>query len=404
MGEPMEQNIGNRKTLKYQLRALILLVMVLVIYILQNYLPLSFRNSYLFLSILKPALWITVIVVGLSFPKTRPRGKVRLNDLLWWYTILFAAAYILVMLISGMLVGFGKSPYDHSLTGIVRNIITVFSYLIGREIVRDYLINNRANRNYLFNMFLVTILMTAVDLSVDNITQLRTKLDIVTHIGEIVLPELSNNIFASYLVLMGGPWLSVTYLGAQQCFYWFFPILPNIAGSTKAFIGTLCPFFSYLILQYIYSKEAKVNDDKHAQTENPIGWVLTSVISISIVWFAAGVFPVRPLVIATGSMEPVMYAGDMVLVKRVNAKDLKVGDIIQYKRDNVFIFHRIIEIVEEIDGTAYRTKGDNNTIPDPELVKTESIRGIVFYTIPKVGWPTLWLKSDKQVDRSTVEF
>lgn len=400
----MNQKINIKSSIKYHQAGFVLLSMAIVIYILQNYLPLSFRNSYLFLTVLKPVLWITVIITAMCLPKTKPLGKIRLNDLLWWYTVLLGIAYVLVMLIFGMFVGFGKSPYDHSVTGILKNTVLIFSYIVGRELVRDYLLNNRIDRNHFFNMILVTLFMLIIDLSVDNITQLRTKIDIVTHIGEVVLPELSMNILASYLVLMGGYALSTIYIGIQQCFYWFFPILPNIEGTIKAFIGTLCPFFSMLILQYVYNKAAKITDDKHSQTESPFGWVVTSIISISIVWFAAGVFPIRPLVVATGSMEPIMYAGDMVLVKRVNVKDLKVGDIVQYKKDNVFIFHRIIEIIEEIEGTFYRTKGDNNSVPDSELVKPESVRGIVFYTVPKIGWPTLWLKSDKRFDRSAVEF
>jgi signal peptidase I len=45
-----------------------------------------------------------------------------------------------------------------------------------------------------------------------------------------------------------------------------------------------------------------------------------------------------------------------------------------------------------------------NSIEDLELVSGKNIRGKVFCTIPKIGWPTLILKSDKNIDKKKVEF
>jgi hypothetical protein len=43
-------------------------------------------------------------------------------------------------------------------------------------------------------------------------------------------------------------------------------------------------------------------------------------------------------------MKPTAMAGDLVLVHPVDQKDLVVGDIIQYSRNNMLIFHRVKEI------------------------------------------------------------
>jgi len=181
--------------------------------------------------------------------------------------------------------------------------------------------------------------------------------------------------------------------------------LPNLTWIINTLIGTFCPFFSMMFLQYIYNKKARVIANSYTKDENPFGWIITSIISVSIVWFCVGVFPVRPLVIATGSMEPVIYAGDMVLVNKTEVDELKVGDIIQYEKDNIYIFHRIIDIVKEENEVKFQTMGDNNSVPDPELVKVENIKGKVVYTIPKAGWPTLLLKSrNNRVDRAKVQY
>jgi len=391
-------------TKKSHFRSLALLLIALAIYSIENFSPVFIISSTIFIYICKPVMWLFVILTVLSFPETKPFGKIRLNILLRWMTILLAGIYIMIMLLGGLVAGFGKSPYDHSAFGIATNAVFIFTVLIGRELVRNHLINSSKGRNYVFTLCMFVLLMTLINIPVNAFDNLKTKLDIIKFLGQKVLPELSLNIFATYLVYIGGPVLSIMYIGIKQCYYWFFPILPNLNWIMQTLIETLCPFFSFMFLQYIYSSEAKISNSNHAETKNPLGWILTCVISISIVWFSVGVFPVRPFVVATGSMEPVIYPGDMVLVKRIEMKDLKAGDIIQFRRENIYIFHRITGIIIDKKVAKYQTKGDNNKIADPELVIPEDIRGKVIYTIPKIGWPTLFLKSGSSADREKAEF
>jgi len=82
-------------------------------------------------------------------------------------------------------------------------------------------------------------------------------------------------------------------------------------------------------------------------------------------------------VIISGSMEPNINIGDMVIVRRQN--DYEVGDIVAY-RSNTPITHRI---VEKTPG-GYHTQGDANNAPDPEIEKSRVI-GKVVAVIPKIG-------------------
>ena len=85
--------------------------------------------------------------------------------------------------------------------------------------------------------------------------------------------------------------------------------------------------------------------------------------------------------------------------------NLKEGDVIQFKRDNILISHRITELVyDEEQGLLFRTKGDNNSSEDSELVKPQDLKGTIEYVVPKVGWPTLLIKSDKDIDLNIIEF
>lgn len=400
----MEVSILTNATRKSVWRSIFLLALVLFVYSFENFSPPEIRNNQMVTYIAKPVIWMLTAAAAACLPNAKPMGKSRLKELLKWLSFITSCIYILAMMLGGIIHGFGKSPFDHSLFGIAINMGYILSALAGREMVRSYLINNHKSRKHSLVIASVTIVMTLSSLPVNALENINSRLDIVSYIGGTVLPELSNNILASYLVYLGGPLLSIVYLGLQQCFYWLFPILPNLSWVTKGLIGTLCPVFSLMFLQYFYNREARLVKNNKTE-ESPIGWVLTSIISIAIVWFSVGVFPIRPYVIVTGSMEPMIYAGDMVIIRTLAPEELKLGDVVQYKSNEVFIFHRIIDIVEDKKkGTLYQTKGDNNTIADLELVKPQDIYGKVIYTIPKIGWPTMLIRGKEEEDREKFEY
>ena len=85
---------------------------------------------------------------------------------------------------------------------------------------------------------------------------------------------------------------------------------------------------------------------------------------------------------ATGSMSPTIEKGDIVFVKI--GEQAKEKDIITYKKDNVFITHRIIKI----DGESIIAKGDNNNTQDKPITK-DAILGKVVFTINNVE---IWKK------------
>lgn len=113
-------------------------------------------------------------------------------------------------------------------------------------------------------------------------------------------------------------------------------------------------------------------------------------------------------VVVSGSMEPVFYRGDIVIVEKTNflgiqefnPNDAQVGDIVVYNAQwfpNPVI-HRIINVTE-VNGSKYFViKGDNNPSPDPYLVSPSQITERVVtigdqpFIIPKIGYITIWLK------------
>ena len=75
--------------------------------------------------------------------------------------------------------------------------------------------------------------------------------------------------------------------------------------------------------------------------------------------------------VSTGSMAKTLNIYDIILVKIT--KEVEVGDIITYKKDNELITHRIMEI----NGNELTTKGDANNTEDEEITKEAIIGKVV---------------------------
>jgi len=85
----------------------------------------------------------------------------------------------------------------------------------------------------------------------------------------------------------------------------------------------------------------------------------------------------------TGSMEPAIPVGSVVVIKLANPENLKIGDIICFQLSQpTSITHRIINITSQ----GFITKGDANEDPDQWTVKKENVIGKAIFTIPYIGY------------------
>ena len=74
----------------------------------------------------------------------------------------------------------------------------------------------------------------------------------------------------------------------------------------------------------------------------------------------------------TGSMAPTIEKGDIVIIKI--GDEIRENDIITYKKNNVLITHRIMNI----DGDTIIAKGDYNNTEDDPITKSQVIGKTVF--------------------------
>ena len=113
-------------------------------------------------------------------------------------------------------------------------------------------------------------------------------------------------------------------------------------------------------------------------------------------------------VVVSGSMEPVMYRGDIVVLEQANIlgfhefspDDIQVGDIVVYNAawHEGPVIHRVIDIGKINGTTVFKIKGDNNDAVDPYYVTKGQIKSRVVtindnpLIIPKIGYISIWIR------------
>lgn len=96
--------------------------------------------------------------------------------------------------------------------------------------------------------------------------------------------------------------------------------------------------------------------------------------------------------VLSGSMEPGIDPGSLVVVRPTDADNIGVGSIVTFQvksGDPAAVTHRVVKQgLDENDHPVFLTEGDANSSPDQIWVRPEQIRGTVWYEIPYVGYLT----------------
>lgn len=123
-------------------------------------------------------------------------------------------------------------------------------------------------------------------------------------------------------------------------------------------------------------------------------WVLLVVV-VGAALAAVGVprlTGATPYAVLTGSMQPSMPAGTLVVVREVDATEIGTGDVITFNprpNDPTVVTHRVVGVGFDGDGRpVFRTQGDANDAPDPWTVQEQQVVGKRWYFVPYLGYVT----------------
>lgn len=156
-----------------------------------------------------------------------------------------------------------------------------------------------------------------------------------------------------------------------------------------------------------YTNEEINKRSKRNETKRKLIKIIVYIIAIPIIIYnlfiivfsiinqdeTPNLFGIKTFVVVSGSMEPNLNIGDIVVVKKCNENEIDKNDIISYRYGESIITHRIVEIIETENGREYITKGDNNNVNDNINLKYEDIEGKYVGKIKYIGKMIMFLKS-----------
>jgi signal peptidase len=377
--------------------------MIALMVILTNTDVFPFASNTYFIYYGRPLLWLGVAFIVYKFPRQRAVGRLSLRRFIIQMAVWAAVIHLIFMMVGGLISGFGRSPYAFGLVTSTINFLYVASLLLGVEAARAYLINSYKGKRPVLVIGLISLFLMFTELTFTEFRNFAEPVKVVRFVGSIFLPVFAQNILTTYFAYLGGFVPAAVYHGILMAFEWFFPILPKMTWPMKTFLGCFVPVFMLLSVRHFYLLQARAIKRVTTDSEELFGWLVSSIISVVIIWFAVGLFPVYPSVIVTGSMEPMIKPGDIVLVQKIKGEEAQVGDVIQYYdiENEVYITHRVIAFKEEGKRTLV-TKGDNNSSADAQPVSLEQVKGRVIKVLPKIGWLSLILRSNNPIPEGVI--
>jgi len=125
--------------------------------------------------------------------------------------------------------------------------------------------------------------------------------------------------------------------------------------------------------------------------------LILTVILVSVLAYRVTGHVTPLLTVKSGSMEPVLHVGDVIIIEPVNPEDIRVGDVIIFYRPGTdqLIVHRVVRTTSQ----GLYTRGDANPGIDPwSPVPYENVVGRwIGFKIPNwlgVGYLSLFLSGE----------
>lgn len=382
----------------------IAIIILILIYGLLANLKLVFNINAIYLYIINPLFWITLavflkIAIGKSYQKSRIKKEVI------QYILIAVIVYILTYMISGLFITFGNNPYFTTVKGFLINLWMFGTVIISKEYIRYRLINNVYENDKKEIAILVSLIYIIIEIGLNK--YINTKITLLFALKDIcqnLIPLIAKNVLYSY-ISMKSDWKPASiYELFTKLYLWLSPILPNAPWIMVAIIETTIPTILFFYIRYANSKNSEIKSRQEIENVNPKNSIPLVVLVILVIWFTIGVFPIKPIAVASGSMEKELYVGDVVIVKKCNANDIVNGDIIQYQMKGYTVIHRVIEKKQKNGEYYFTTKGDNNPSEDKESVKEDQVLGKVIFKVKYLGYPSIWLniiQSNEQVEVDT---
>lgn len=371
-----------------QSKILIVLLFIFIYILLSQFYFFSLGNIYTY--IINPLFFVCTALLLMFMIAPSYRTNKNKKEIVQ-YVFITMLLYSLIYLLSGLLVGFGKNPYSTTIRGLVTNFFATGLVILCREYIRFKILNNVFDKNKKIVFILVVIIFSLIEFNIYSFIHNTNLYYIFKQFFHDLIPIVIKNILFTYIVMYTDYIPSFLYEMIYYLILWISPILPNLPWAMESILNIIFPFILLLQCKYYLEKKNRFHFNSIHKSPSQPGLLAFGAALVFLIWFTLGVFPIKPVAVATASMYPELGVGDLTFVKKSIASDIKTDDIIEYKMDGYTVIHRVKEIHQTNGNYYFTTKGDNNDQNDYLPVSEDQLLGKIIFKIPYVALPTIWI-------------
>ena len=296
--------------------------------------------------------------------------------------------YFITIYILGLVLSFHKTVFSSNIKYILNIIVLESLVIIAEEIIRYIICKNTQTRK--FPIILYTIILSILNIILEiNSYDLSNHEVLFIFMTTIVIPVIAKESLCSYLTYKVSYVPSLIYKLTINQYQYVLPIIPNLGNYLYAISGVALPYATYYTTNKIlnYQKKKKEYQNKAIRR---LFYIPSIVMITMIITLISGIFSHTILAIGSNSMVPLYQRGDAVIYKKEKIENVKIGEVIAFKKNGRIITHRVIN--KKIINNQYRlkTKGDANNSEDNYEIEGNEVLGVIKYNIKYIGYPTIW--------------
>lgn len=384
-------------------KIIIIIYVLMAIYILFGKFYLEANFNDFFLIVYQPFFFLLLVMICFYLnynSKDRNKHKTDIIETI----IIVMMMYAIIYFGSGLFLTYVKSPYSHSIIGILKNCWIYIVIIFLEEYVRYTCIKYSGRKKIYFAV--IAMLFFLFEININSLfTNFQDGETIFKYLSSIVLPCLCHSFLCTYLVQISGYKASLVYRVPLMVMKLLLPIYPNLDWFFTSFFEIVLVLVIYISIQSFIEKKILKVVKKNARNSNSIKDFIWIGVLIVIICFMAGIFKYQPVAIMSNSMYKLIKRGDMVVTEKLSKaqlKKIKLYDIIEYRIDTSVVVHRVVAIdIDKNKNLVFTTKGDNNNGIDKKKVTEDQIVGIVKFKVPKLGYPSVWMSEFFKNNRNT---
>lgn len=332
------------------------------------------------------AIFLPIATIATSYLiKHRTAPSIYKGQVLLLMTVI-APLYLMLYYLTGLYFGLGETA-EYTPLSILTEAVPIAVSILSVEHIRNILTCQKVG-GACASALITSVILDAVllfNLEIRSLEQLMSLMG-------LLVPSVCSNLLYNYLSKRYGKKPVIAYRLITILYIYFIPYLPKMNDVLNVVIKTTVPVLIYLFIYALYEKKTKIAKKRRCM----LPCILLSCLSVfllCVIGMVSCQFRYGALVIGSDSMTGELDVGDVAVYEQYNGEEIKVSDIIVFKRGSSRIIHRVIK-KENINGeNRYTTKGDFNEDADHGYRSDSDIIGIVKIKIPYAGNATVWLKN-----------